>query len=188
MESRIMKGRLLLLKIVMEGRNYFLAEVVMEMNAEAKNKWQNKNVRETLKITDANLLTLKERDIKKKIKYCDLQIWKEEVGEKSSLEVYRNWRNNIGMQDEVYENSPLSIILYKCRSNTLQLNNRKKFQDESTTWIMCTTENEDLRHFLLKCPGYSQERQELKALHQPYIEDEQEIIGKLFFDNKYLEK
>ena len=62
-------------------------------------------------------------------------------------------RKEIGGQEEVYMNEPASEILFKCRTNTLKLNDRKIFERESTECNLCSGENEDLEHFLLWCPG-----------------------------------
>ncbi len=47
---------------------------------------------------------------------------------------------------------------------------------------MCGSEKEDLKHFLLWGPGYSDERQKNIKLQQPYQEEES-IIGEFLFGN-----
>ncbi len=48
---------------------------------------------------------------------------------------------------------------------------------------MCGSEKEDLKHFLLSCPEYSDERQKNTKLQQPYQEEEENIIGEILFVN-----
>ncbi len=52
---------------------------------------------------------------------------------------------------------------------------------------MCGAEKEDLRHFLLWCPAYTDERRKSPRLQQPYKENEDDIIGKYLFEKRYLE-
>ncbi len=53
---------------------------------------------------------------------------------------------------------------------------------------MCGADNEDLKHFLLWCPAYREERRIFTQLQQPYVEDEEDIIGKYLFENRYIEE
>ena len=56
--------------------------------------------------------------------------------------------------------------------------------------MVCGDENkkEDIYHFLLHCEKYKAERQHLSDLQQPYIADEDRIIGILLFDRANIEK
>ena len=47
---------------------------------------------------------------------------------------------------------------------------------------------EDIYHFLLPCEKYKAERHHLPHLQQPYIADEDRIIGILLFDWANIEK
>ena len=51
--------------------------------------------------------------IREKIREWDTIQWKAEIYERSSLEIYRAWRKNIGGMDNTYDNAPSSITLYK---------------------------------------------------------------------------
>ncbi len=48
---------------------------------------------------------------------------------------------------------------------------------------MCGSEKEDLKHFILWCPAYSEERQKNIILQQPYQDEEEHVIGELLFGN-----
>ncbi len=108
------------------------------------------------------------------------------MNEKSSLKIYRKWRKEIGGQEEIYNNDQASEILFKSRTNNLRLNDRKRFWNEATTCEMCGAEREDLKHFMLWCPAYTQERRKSERLQQPYIEEEDDVIGQYLFDNKFI--
>ncbi len=76
----------------------------------------------------------------------------------------------------------------KCRTNNLQLNDRRRFRGEEITCDVCGAEKEDPIHFLLWCPGYSEERRKSVKLQQPYIQEEEEIVGRYLFENKDIEE
>ncbi len=46
-----------------------------------------------------------------------------------------------------------------------------------------STSQENLRHHLLGCPSYVMPRKKNEGLHQPYEENEENILGKLLFGN-----
>ncbi len=47
---------------------------------------------------------------------------------------------------------------------------------------MCGKEREDLQHFILHCPAYQEERRH-PGLQCPYQEDEDQVIGRILFEN-----
>ncbi len=53
--------------------------------------------------------------------------------------------------------------------------------------IMCVAEREDLKHFVMWCQEYNQERIKHPKLGRPYREDEDWIIGDLLFYNDDIE-
>ncbi len=96
--------------------------------------------------------------------------------------IYREWRAEIG-QEKIYDNRQASEILFKCRTNTLKLNDRNRFRTEDIKCEMCGNDNEYLKHFLFWCPAYSADRQKNIKLQQPFQEEENNIIGDLLFGN-----
>ena len=54
----------------------------------------------------------------------DLNIWKAELEIKTTLQIYKQLKNNFG-DEEIYDNRPSSTIL-KASTNTLQLNDRNR--------------------------------------------------------------
>ncbi len=96
--------------------------------------------------------------------------------------MYKSWRTEIGRQDKVYDNSEASVLLHKCRSNNMNLGERKRFKGDSTECIMCGNEREDLQHFILHCPAYHEERRKHPGLQRPY-QDEQ-ITATILIDNE----
>ncbi len=128
------------------------------------------------------------KEVGEKVKKWDTAKWKATMQEKESLKMYREWRGEIGGQEKIYDNSEASSVLFKCRSNNLNLADRKRFKNEPTTCVMCGAEKEDLNHFLLQCVAYSDERQKNILLQRPYNNKEDNVIGTLLFDNKTIEE
>ncbi len=54
--------------------------------------------------------------------------------------------------------------------------------------VYCEDEEENLTHFLFKCPAYRDIRIATIELQQPYNEKLEETIGKLLFENRNMEK
>ena len=104
-------------------------------------------------------------------------------------DIYRLFKTDI-CEEDIYDNRPSSRILNKARTNTLQLNDRNRHINKETHCIVCGDVNkrEDIYHFLLHCEKYKAERQHLPDLQQPYIADENRIIGILLFDRANIEK
>ncbi len=62
--------------------------------------------------------------------------------------------------------------------NCLPLNDRKRRENQETICKFCDAETEDLEHFLLICPEFKEERENIIELQQPYEENTDNIIGK----------
>ncbi len=197
MKTRIKEGKILYLKSVVETeneqqqvRNHLLKEIIEDMKISGKFKWikgVNKHIRE-VNLTHRDIKRKKKEEIKKIMNDWDTEQWKQEMAGKTSLNIYREWKKEIKCENEIYDNTPASVILYKCRANVLPLNDRKRFKGEATKCIMCENENEDLTHFLLLCPGYRKIREQVDKLQQPYIQDKDTVIGNLILNNKEIEE
>ena len=90
-----------------------------------------------------------------------------------------------------YDNRPASITLYKARINCLPLKDRKRHQNENTTCEVCGEEEENLKHFMLRCKEYEEERKTIITmleLQRPYEEDENQVIGKFLFKEERIEE
>ena len=186
MKNRIIEGKWKYLSYILRNdRNVMLKEMGEITLEQGTNKWikeLEKDLRER-GVTGEDIRNKTNEEIREKMKEWDLNEWRREMSERESLKMYREWRKEIGNQERIYDNRQSSMLLFKCRTNTLNLNDRKRFQEESTECKLCGYEKEDLRHFLLWCPSYVLPREKNEALHQPYEENEENIIGKLLFGN-----
>ena len=116
-------------------------------------------------------------EIKNKCNEWDEKIWKLENGKKKSLELYNLFKTEI--KQENYYNEEKSMIIFKIKTNTINLNERKRHQNESTKCDLCNFENENLPHFLLHCPALENIRSEIFEWQRPREENETKVIGKV---------
>ena len=75
--------------------------------------------------------------------------------------------------------------MFRFRTNTLNLNDRKRHKGESTECSLCKAPNENLEHFLLECTSLEKERGEIFELQRPQIENRTELLSKLLFDSTF---
>lgn len=190
MEARIMEGKIKLLKHTMQKEDSLLGRITTEMKAIRSAKW-TKNMGEYLKKTKVEYCKLRlmtKEEIKTAVREWDTGEWRRELSEKSSLEVYRGWKCEMGKMDKIYDNKPASVTLYKARTNVLPLNDRKRWMAGETKCIACEAEFEDLRHFLLYCPEYAHIRMTIPELQQPYSGEDNVVIGRYLFRSENVEK
>ena len=115
-------------------------------------------------------------DLDKKIKQLDTKIWKEEIQQKSTLTKYRSWKPAINEEEKLYGNGLDSAILFRARTNTLDLQWRKKFKNEDTLCVLCRKEEETLEHFILTCENLNSVRSDYIILMKPYPENTENIL------------
>ncbi len=187
--NRIREGQWKYLRYILVEGNDLLRRIGEELLESRQSKWIKELVNELSErgLLSESVKSETKESIKQKMRDLDTREWKREINEKSSLRIYTKWRKEIGGQ-EVYTNNQASEILFKARTNNLNLNERKRFRGEDTKCDMCGADNEDLKHFLLWCPAYREERGKITRLQQPYVEDEEDIIGKYLFENRYIEE
>ena len=74
--------------------------------------------------------------IKRKVDEWETERWNEERRRKSSIELYNECKVKIEDED-IYENDWGSVLLYRCRTNSLRLNWRECFCEwECELWGM----------------------------------------------------
>jgi len=185
MTSRIMEGKIKLLKHTLSREGSLLRKVTTERKAIKASKW-SKNIEFYLKrvnIDYQKLNDLTKDEVKKAVKKWDTLQWKSELKEKKSLEVYSKWKTEMGGMEKTFDNTPSSVIFYKARTNVLPLNDRKRWSNDETKCKACGAEIEDLRHLIMYCPVYNDIRGTIPELQQPYQEIENDVIGAYLFGN-----
>ena len=111
---------------------------------------------------------LKKVELDKKVKEWDTKKWEEDVKCKTTLSIYREWKKEIE-EEKIYDNKPSSIIWYRARSGSLNINGKKKYtgKAEDLKCPMCA-QIEDMEHFLLHCQGTMKEREKIRELQRSF--------------------
>ena len=112
----------------------------------------------------------------KEVNKWDLKIWRQEMEEKSTLNYYRQWKKE-PIEENIYDNTYNSVLLYQCRSNTNKLNWRKRFEGGETRCELCGEEEETVEHILIKCNSYHNIRVKYNKINHT-------IKDVLFFNTK----
>ena len=188
MITRIISGRLRYLRGILQGKNEMLKEMIGEMREGNKNKWMRTTMLylEQVGLTMDQVMKMTKEAVRKHMKQWDRSQWRDEVQSKTSLNIYRSWKEEMEEEDFL-DNNPKSVVLFRARSNCLPLNDRKRYTGEDTTCQSCMQECETIRHLILSCPAYGVLRSHSILLQQPYSENEDEIIGRFLFCKEDIE-
>ena len=94
------------------------------------------------------------------------------------MSFYRKYKNNIQDEQNLYDNSESSVILFRARTATLKLNQEKRHTNENPNCEICQEAPiEDFEHFLLDCRALNTTRRHIIGLQQPYKQDRNDIIA-----------
>ena len=185
MKTRLHKNILNFLKHLLTTKNSLVQDICkseLEKNYSPWAKQVNKILFEYNLDTNI-LLKLNKNNIKEGLTQIDNTTWENAIKEKSSLTLYYEFKKAM-KEETIYNNSYASNLLFKCRTNSLILNDRNRFQNKDTK-CACGYEKEDLKHFLLDCSLYTQTRSKIPALQQPYEENRHPLLKKvLLFNNE----
>ena len=183
MKSRIDKNKLNFVNGILNLNRDDLVRRAMEWALHTNiGKW-SRNVKNILEKYEIDINNMNRGIIKDKIKLKDTIYWHEDMRDKNTLNIYKNYKE-FREESNLYDNTFSSEILYKLRSNTLELNKRIKFKEsDDETCPMCKINSEDLYHFILFCPNLGIIRNRNILLQYPLNENKEFIIKNfLFFD------
>jgi len=165
MESRDMKIKMMFAKYMMDTENGLVKEIFEVMREDEKPKRWMRQVRGylgELQLTWAGLRRMSKKQIKEAINEWETVRWRGRVESRSTLEIYAR---KVEIKDEnMYRNNYGSVILFRCRTNTLKLNWRKRFEGGGEGCSMCGAAEEDLEHFLMRCPMLREVRERFPNL------------------------
>ena len=85
----------------------------------------------------------------------DTERWRSDKESKTTLAVYNQFKKEIS-EEEIYINDYNSVLLYRCRSNTLKFEWRSRFVGEDVGfWVCGLAEVVTVEHFLAweRCNG-----------------------------------
>ena len=178
MKSRIMKDKLKYFRSIFD-RNNDILKIIANDERSILSKETNLCLQE-IQLTKQDLLNNSKDLIDKKVREWDNKNWADEIEKKTSLILYRQFKDQI--KEEKYYNDEKSLIRFRFKTNTLLLNDRKRHQNENTKCSLCGYNLEDLSHFLLECSCIEEERQKITYLQRPRIENVSLLMGKLIFE------
>ena len=115
--------------------------------------------RSKLGILWEELNNMDRKKLKNQIKEWDTQQWMEDMLSKPTLQWYKEGKIHIGY-DNCYRNNRRSEYLAKARTNSLQLEEHlgRGNTNYDKTCKLCHQEEENLEHFMVKCPTLKYKR------------------------------
>ena len=184
--SRDIKTKLLYYKYVMTESNNSMLREIVRVEAEVKTEWFKtiKNYMIKTNITEQQLFTESYNNIRKRINEWDTIQWKEGMANKTTLNLYRDFKLDIREETRFFNGKRASIMM-KARSNTLKLNWREFGVESAKTCKLCCLEVETLQHFILDCNKLQEVRGRYVELQRPMMENKNKLIALiLLFDRR----
>ena len=184
MLTRVIKTKLLYWKSIFERKNELLKEIAQQ--PECKMVKKVINYAEQIGVTREEIRMESEKWLKGKIRDYDNMRWKEEIESKTSLSIYRQYRDVI--KEQFYFNNKADMLLFRLRTNTLNLNDCNRFTGEDIRCVMCGGEKEDIVHFVVKCCKLQDYRNKIVKLQLPQEENSLELVGEVLFGEVYYQR
>ena len=186
--TRNMRARIILAHSIWNGKNEMVKEVLRKMRNEKSNPWirrLNLYLRK-IGVNFDQMVRMKKRQIVRKILKYDSIRWYDNLLTKTSLGIYRRKKREI-KDERIYSNDRASELLFRARSNTIDLNTDKRHRGESEICDLCERGTEDLRHFMLECCRLEDKRDQ-QLMTKYWKADKEEMIGDMLFDRKETER
>ena len=124
MKGRIVRSRLQYIRAIAQGDRALLGGTWEEMR---RGKGEMiESIRKYCRwvgIVEEDLGTISKGELKGKIAEVQDRLWREELGRKSTLELYRTWKTEMGQEDS-YDGQPDSVIWLSARTNCLTQGDR----------------------------------------------------------------
>ena len=168
-----MKNKILFLKhSLTEGRNQLLNSIMTHIIGSNDTIWikkTNEYLQDVgLNLDDVNNMSIEM--IKNKITEFDTNKVNENISEKSTLYLYREFKKNVS-EEKWFRNSYKHSIMMNARANTLKLGWRSYLHDDNSLCQLCSAQVETLEHFLIDCHKLQHIRQKYILLQRPEIEN-----------------
>ena len=152
MMARIMEGYVKYLKYLIGiDSNDLLRRITEERLNNKEDQWtiDIRNYCKELKLDRVSIASIGNEEIRKKILEWDSEMWRQELSRKSSLEIYRLFKKEIKSEENLYDNTQSSVIFYRCRTNNLNLKDRKRHSGGETKCELCNADIENLSNFFI---------------------------------------
>ena len=166
---------------VLKGSNN-LTKQVLSVSRLEKNNLYNKTLNAYLKkfnmkFEDINTSSIEE--IKTIARKWDTSKWIEDMNEKRSLKIYREFKGKI-KEEKFYDNRESSRYLFEARSNTLPLNIQRRHTGGNINCDLCKDGNEDLIHFMVECKVLEHKRNK-NVMLKNYNDNKERMVGSILF-------
>ena len=184
MKGRIVRSRLQYIRAIVQGDRKLLISTWEEMRRGKGEMMESiRSYCRWLGIEEGELGVIRKGELNGKIAEVQDRLWREELGRKTTLELYRNWKTEMRQEDN-YDGRPDSTIWFRARTNCLRLGDRNRHVGGETECFICGEETEDLKHFILDCRGLETTRQTLTGLQRPRVEDWRVVVGEFLFGSE----
>ena len=179
MKCRDMKSKINYVKHAMSTKNNDLLNSIIRIHIEQKESIWIKTVDkylEELNITYDDIFTKSKNQINNIINSYDNKIWCSNMNEKSTLTLYRQYKDKVN-EIKWFRNGVKYSTFMKARSNTLKLKWRNWGIGQNKMCDLCCNEIETLEHFLLDCTKLQIARNYYLELQRPINCNKNEILA-----------
>ena len=160
-KARVMETVLQYIRNTMNGKFENMKELMKDTIRMKCGNWYKRanSYRVELGLEWEELYNISKEDLKKKIRKWDTDEWEKELSIRSTLKYYKMGKKEIGYEN-CYRNSRDSIYYARARTNSLKLEEAIGRGNEKydKTCKLCGEEEENLLHFIIKCPPLENKR------------------------------
>ena len=182
-KSRVIQARLILVKAILEGENRLLKQVLEAIMRVGNGRWYNTFMEYLgdVGLTYEEFVRLDRSEVKLKVRNYDNKVWQDNLCQLTTREIYRRFKRSIG-RSYGYDNSLESELLFRARSNSLDLNDLYRHGGGDIRCELCGAEREDIDHFILYCPKLERFRDKTLIDNIGGLGDNVDRIGNLLFN------
>jgi len=179
MKSRIIRTKLQYRRRVEQGNNELLKKV-MKSAIEDGSEWgkEFKKSLEWIGMSEEWLVGATGKDVKRAVADRVHEEWIQEMEERSSLKIYRQFKKE--MKEEDFDGGMESSIWFAARTGSMRLACRR-WSGENEDCGMCGEGREDEEHFILECGRLEHIRWRVVELQRPRREEQDMTLGLFLF-------
>merc|ERR1711895_347532 len=187
MKTGIMDSTLQYVRDVLNGKFGKIKEMMEDIIRKKIGEWFKivNSYLEELSITWDLLYILTKGEIKTLTRNYDTQLWEKELRDRKILKYYKEGKGKLGYEF-CYRNNVNSMFYARARLNALSLEEArgrgKAYYDKICK--LCEQEEEDLLHFMIKCP-YLEKRRDYEIIDESVVEPKERLIKCLFRQNEH---
>ena len=178
--SRDMKMKILFVRHILDDGNELAQRIFLDEYERQNTKWSKQiaSYLNILKLTLSKISSMSRTTLTKIITEWDTDQWTMGIRDKKTLNLYGMFKTGI-KEERYFTNDEASKLMFRARTDTLDLNWRKKNGLPSDRTCPNCYHQETLKHFLLDCDDYNEIRAKYTFFARPYNEDANELMGNL---------